>query len=382
MPAAACHAPSRGRDPTSLATRAAAGDQPAGRAFPSLFPPGIQSPQEHVDHAASIDVLKFFLKSAVPPKETSVLRLQASNPRLLVAQRRSATQALQELARRLSPAAERWRKALPPGSPASSINLALLHLLAHAMEHPDRDIAGAMSRGMELTGHDPPCGSLAPRQSAARTSAASLATGLKERNASIVASLERQSPDDQQACWSETLADAERGWVSTPRPLTKADLQNRILSPRFVIYQKGKCRVIDDLKRSGVNDTLALSDTSIPDTLDRAYAASKLLDEQGAGGDLLLYSVDFESAYKHVGVSPESSGVATLVFWNPLEGAAYTSSLLTQPFGPRRSPSNWARVTSFLKAALLSFFGVVLNVFVPYYCSQVDGSVMIFPFEL
>ena len=45
-------------------------------------------------------------------------------------------------------------------------------------------------------------------------------------------------------------------------------------------------------------------------------------------------------------------------------GVPHYATLRTQPFGSRRAPSNWARVTQFLKWALSKFFGITIAVFV------------------
>ena len=62
---------------------------------------------------------------------------------------------------------------------------------------------------------------------------------------------------------------------------------------------------------------------------------------------LLLTIMDFAHAYKHIGVDAKSTRFAVIAHPDP-QGAVCMAYLNTQPFGPRRAPANWGRVTQFV----------------------------------
>ena len=77
----------------------------------------------------------------------------------------------------------------------------------------------------------------------------------------------------------------------------------------------------------------------------------------------MLTIMDFAHAYKHIGVDTRSSKFAVIALSGP-QGKIRLSHLNTHPFGSRRAPPNWARVTQFVVFVLKKVFRVWLGVYV------------------
>ena len=77
------------------------------------------------------------------------------------------------------------------------------------------------------------------------------------------------------------MGEVEKGWVSTPKPITDGIINPIPLSPRFAIEEQHgnaaqkKIRLICDFKRSEFNSLLKLRDASAPNTLDTAFAVAR-----------------------------------------------------------------------------------------------------------
>ena len=126
--------------------------------------------------------------------------------------------------------------------------------------------------------------------------------------------------------------------------------------------QERKIRLVGDFRSSGINSILPAEDTSIPQTLGDYLSRIMLYKSYAPGCVLNSRSVDFAHAYKHVPLTSAQREFATIVFPGP-EGKLYTAVLPTQPFGSRRAPASWARVTEFVKWAAHKLFLIDLCVY-------------------
>ena len=75
--------------------------------------------------------------------------------------------------------------------------------------------------------------------------------------------------------------------------------------------------------------------------------------------ECLLFSVDLARDDKQVCISAEQQDFATILLCDP-DGVPHMASLKTQPFGSRRAPANWGRVTSFVQCVLRNVCAVWL----------------------
>ena len=167
----------------------------------------------------------------------------------------------------------------------------------------------------------------------------------------------------------------QNGWLSEPTPVSEADLNTTIPSPRFCIaehhgIQEPKFRLIDDLTKSNVNKTVEMSETYCPQGLDSFVALTRIQHVNGAK-DLKQWSVDFSHAYKTIALHPSSSEVANICFLNPVDNQPYKCQILVQPFGSRRAPANWGRVVTFLQFLARRLLSLVVGAYVDdVFCSE------------
>ena len=124
------------------------------------------------------------------------------------------------------------------------------------------------------------------------------------RNKSIIERVRKsQKSPPAEKFWAETMEEAEAGWIGAPYPLTPMIAKTVPLTPRFLIdgqhgIQKGKTRVIDDYKDSGVNNLLGTSDASVPDNMDIFLALSTYYKVTAPRQELRAIVVDYKHAYK------------------------------------------------------------------------------------
>ena len=79
-------------------------------------------------------------------------------------------------------------------------------------------------------------------------------------------------------CWQICQDEFQNNWISVPTQATDEELTHDILTPRFVIKQKNKNRIIDNLRSSGLNSTMETSETAIPETVDRVAGVVKIVN--------------------------------------------------------------------------------------------------------
>ena len=79
--------------------------------------------------------------------------------------------------------------------------------------------------------------------------------------------------------------------------------------------------------------------------------------------DLLAASVDYKHAYKNIAIGRDQAEF-THILLAPPTGPSVVSRVLALPFGSRRSPSNWARIASFLNFVLGRLSSLTLSMYV------------------
>ena len=168
--------------------------------------------------------------------------------------------------------------------------------------------------------------------------------------------------------WAKTLLGADACWASTPIPVTELAMSSAPLIPRFAIReQRGssepKIRLIDDFRASAANHLVSTQDTDIPQNLDIILSIASLFEQLQPGCQAMAFSVDFCRACKNIPLPAVQQDCATILI-SPPDGAPPMAQLRTQPFGPKRSPANWARATAFLRLELATVFHITVSVFV------------------
>ena len=187
-------------------------------------------------------------------------------------------------------------------------------------------------------------------------------------------------------CWEKTIEEVEKGWLSNPRPLGAVTGNTVPLTPRFLIPEQhgegeAKTRLIGDFSVSGLNSLLATVDTNIPDNLDVLLAVSTYYKLIAPGADLRATVFDYKGAYKNIPICREQLDFASILIAPPT-GELQVCQLRVLPFGPRRSPANWARMAGFIQWVAMNVAKLFLAVFVddcytveP--CSTIDSAFVV-----
>ena len=358
-----------------MVTQAAAQSQPQGRALPSLIQQECRSSWEHVQAASTIDPFRSLLEEALCADTKRCIQECIASPQAVLQRRAEASASLCAIASGLEPARRKWAAALPDHSPARNFHLPLIQHLVTTLKYQDSALTYDLANGMPIAGDIPHTAGLTERPKAARQTLEQWRAETPTRNLAVIERVRKsQGTPLGNLCWEESQKEFQRGWLSPPVPLTDHMAKNTPLTPRYLIEQPGptetKTRLIDDFKASGINGILTTADTNIPDNLDKFLAVTAYHKTLDPSVDLLAFSVDYKHAYKHVGICRGQDEFASILIAPP-EGDLLVTQLRVLPFGSRRSPSNWARVTLFVQWVLLKLFRVVLAVYVDDgFCSE------------
>ena len=101
----------------------------------------------------------------------------------------------------------------------------------------------------------------------------------------------------------------------------------------------------------------------MPDNLNTMLATANFLKKLNPDACLLAFSVDFRHAYKNIPMCRLQGDFARIAV-SPPHGEPLMAELRTQPFGARRAPANWGRVTAFAQWVLAKFCFVFLAKYV------------------
>ena len=158
--------PSKGRFLQGLKTRAAAQDQPAGKALPMLIGNEFPSPEAHIDKATKMDPFDIALEEAIPQQFKYIAYKCTWQPGEVLQQRERAVAELKDVSRKLKPLGGKWKEKLPEGSPARQLNLPLIQLLCKTFEYPDVNLPRDLAWGMPIVGTIPEARALQARAQA------------------------------------------------------------------------------------------------------------------------------------------------------------------------------------------------------------------------
>ena len=316
--------------------------------------------------ALEMDPISMLLDSALPPKAKLAAVRCVNEPAMVISQRNKALRTLKKISDSLAPLRTRWAQALPEGSPARRLNLPLFHFITETLEYEDTTLVKELMRGMPIVGSVPSTNVLTERVRPAQSTQQEWRSNLPARNKEVwERTIRSQGPELANECWRKTLLDVEAGWASMPTPVTNLDLTSTSLTPRYAIKDAngGEIRLIDDFRAIAVNELVSTADTEIPDTLDAALALETLFEKLSPELELNSFAVDFRHAYKNIPLPTSQHELATIILAPP-DGPPMKAVLKTQPFGAKRAPANWARVTAFLRWVVARLFSITLFVYV------------------
>ena len=112
------------------------------------------------------------------------------------------------------------------------------------------------------------------------------------------------------------------------------------------------------------------AETYRPQDLDSSVALTRLRKFHGSN-HLRAWSPYFSHAYKTIALHPGSAEASYICIINPVDNRPYTARILAQPFGSRRSPSNWGRVVKFIQFVARKMLHLAVGAFVAdVYCAE------------
>ena len=147
--------------------------------------------------------------------------------------------------------------------------------------------------------------------------------------------------------FNKTQDEVACGWLDGP--IDVGDLEpNAVVSRRFGIRQSSgevvKIRLIDDFTASNVNQTVQVENAPKLHTLDIVAALCMELLRQHGNTVWLGKTIDLPSAYRQLGVSPQSKWVSYIAVYDPSTKTAKIYSTKALPFGASRSVYSFLRV--------------------------------------
>ena len=144
--------PSRGSGPIAISNMDAGGTKPSGDSIPSPLPSPILTMQDPVNFATARNTNSALLKDAAPTYDWGIVEAIRKTPLGVIEKRSSALQFPPSMSDQLDSANTKWRAKLPPGSPASIINFALIHFLSPHLDYPDKSPSSDLTAGTPLVG--------------------------------------------------------------------------------------------------------------------------------------------------------------------------------------------------------------------------------------
>ena len=210
-------------------------------------------------------------------------------------------------------------------------------------KYPDMGVVNELLHGTELVGSVPASGIFEAKFKPADMSVEQLqAMSFPDRIKNFYSS--RSSGDDEvdMIVYEKTLEEVSSGWAVGPIPL--CNLPKRcVLSRRFGLRQPNKIRLIDDLSGSLINATVQTVESPKPHTTD--VVASVVLELlKKCNSEVLGRAFDLKSAYRQLGIHPNSLWAAFVVVFNPHKRCPEIFQLQAVPFGATRSVFSFLRI--------------------------------------
>lgn len=256
-------------------------------------------------HRCAFWLFDMVLNTVLPVRSRIVIRRVSRNAGFVKTHRLKVIRHLLKVNAILEPHRVTLDNSLPEESPARSLNIPLITLMAQIMERPDRRPPEALVRGVEIVGGIPSPNALTTRKVAPSTDGRVAKQGLRPRNKIIIRSISKTQDELQtNKCWETSALERQKGRLAEIAPASNFDRQNMILSPIFCISGKHgtqwpKFRLVDGLSRSLANAAVAADDAYRPHDLDTSVVLARLLNTYG-DTSLRIHRSDFLTPTKPV----------------------------------------------------------------------------------
>ena len=214
--------------------------------------------------------------------------------------------------------------------------------------YPDVAVFDEVVSGITLSGAAPNVPFFQPGFKPAKITENDLASSARASRIALLASVRSSGdPEIDQEVFSKTQAEVECGWLEGPIDLCSLE-PSAVISRRFGIRQSSgetvKIRLIDDFTASNVNQTVQVENAPKLHTLDIVAALCMELLRQHGNLEWLGKTIDLSSAYRQLGVSPQSRWVSYIAVYDPSLKTAKIYSMRALPFGASRSVYAFLRV--------------------------------------
>ncbi|CAE7225523.1 unnamed protein product, partial [Symbiodinium sp. CCMP2456] len=270
--------------------------------------------------------------------------------------------------------------------------LLLWKSLLSAAEYDDMAIVDLVASGIPLTGSHGAVPALPEKLVPATDSHASLLASAPLRRIAIT-SRNKETSEKEQADLTEA-ADAEVKRGEIEGPFSEDQITEHfgssewLLNPRFALYQgaKLKLRVIDDARRSGLNEAYQRTCAATLMDLDSlscviAALAKAIVEGTFQGSEVhevvrleqwMGRTLDLSRAYKQLAIDPSSRRVCVLGFQKGPSWIYYRCNVL--PFGARASVFSFLRVSRSLHFIMAKYLKALNTVFFDDYPMVATGS--------
>ena len=246
-----------------------------------------------------------------------------------------------------------WGLALVSLQVCETVNGPLMERLAGRCSFHDACCVDTLRHGAGIVKRLPCSGNGKPLEGVRECDVSSLLEKRAATNAQILSKL--RADVHAEDLLKMTIADAELGRMSWPRPISEADMHLANMSPRFCIEQglkpdgTPKLRAVDDFSKSLVNECVVASEKLKYDTLDALLVTMRDM-KSNSSAPLELFKIDIDSAYRRVPLKFEERQFAAVVF--KVGDVSYIAEHYALPFGSLGSVHGWDRI-----GALLRFLG-------------------------
>ena len=129
----------------------------------------------------------------------------------------------------------------------------------------------------------------------------------------------RSSGDDEvdTTVFQKTLEERDAGWLRGPIPFQELT-HGCVLSRRFGLKQPNKIRLIDDLSKSNINSTVQTPEAPRPHSTDVVASLALAVLLGSSGRKVLGKTFDLKSAYRQLGIHPNSLSCSYIVCFDPI----------------------------------------------------------------
>ena len=117
-----------------------------------------------------------------------------------------------------------------------------------------------------------------------------------------------------------------------------------VLSRRFGLKQPNEIRLIDDLSKSNINSTVQTPEAPRPHSTDVVASLALAVLLESSGQRVLGKTFDLKSAYRQLGIHPNSLSCSYIVCFDPVAREPAVFQMLAVPFGGSRSVYSFLRV--------------------------------------